>query len=447
MPFNPIQETGFKPIQDNPKSKGALQEIKDVGIGLAKGIPDAAFSAAETMNTVGNTVLNTLFPGTASPAQQYQSARRLGLSATLDTASNVREAVRPNNPEQELGAFASNFIPVGAAAKATGVAGKALGLTRDAATASKTALAEKTANVAGKFTNLTTKKTEASLNEAFTATKSARSMLEESTAKGHNAANFIASDTRYVPEVFNDKISSAKAIANLNNEAAPLAEIIRAHIDNAGVAVHADQLKAAALKEIEGLKDSGAVHANYSAKIGKDLEHYITTFTNGDGMLNLSKLDDIKKAKYAMTYGLDAEGQASKIADVAVARAARKIIESNIKDVNIAALNKELSKYYDARDMLEVIDGTTVKGGRLGGYFARGIGAAVGSSHGPHGALAGALTADKIASIMRSNYFGSSKVRQLLGNLKKDRPEIFKEAEALLQKEKPQLPPIENPAR
>src|SRR5258708_2872103 len=69
---------------------------------------------------------------------------------------------------------------------------------------------------------------------------------------------------------------------------------------------------------------------------------------------------------------------------------------------------------------LKQVDGSAVKGGRLGKYFARTIGAAAGSSGGIVGTVAGATAGDYIASIMQDSTIANPLKRQILNSVPKD---------------------------
>lgn len=97
------------------------------------------------------------------------------------------------------------------------------------------------------------------------------------------------------------------------------------------------------------------------------------------------------------------------------------------------ALNKYVKDMIETKTFLDkTLRGQVVKGGRLSGLFARGVGAIAGSSHGVIGTLVGAELGGAISNILTNNQLGSAiKLRLIKGMT--DNPEIIKQAENMLQ--------------
>ena len=249
--------------------------------------------------------------------------------------------------------------------------------------------------------------------------------------KGTEVAKVLASDDRYVPEVLDGKVSAEKAIAQIQEDVSPLAKVVRAVIESDDKHVKIQDLQDEALRGIDDFKASGEQYNRLRNNIISDFDYYRKNYGVGTDkeFIPLTIVDDIKKAKYQQINWNNPELMTT---DRAVARAGRKIIEKSVDDVDVQGLNKELGKYYDAQEMLEALDGKAVKGGRLGKYFARGFGIAIGSPGGVGGSIAGGVIADQLASLMQSSYFQNPLVKAAVGQIAREQPEIFAQAEALV---------------
>jgi hypothetical protein len=93
----------------------------------------------------------------------------------------------------------------------------------------------------------------------------------------------------------------------------------------------------------------------------------------------------------------------------------------------IHELNAHIGDIYDAEKFLRTLDGQTVKGGRLGKYSGRIIGAAVGSSGGPLGTFFGALGGDMVAELLQRSTFSNPVRALLLRNLQKADPAAYQQ--------------------
>lgn len=120
-----------------------------------------------------------------------------------------------------------------------------------------------------------------------------------------------------------------------------------------------------------------------------------------DGTIPISLIQKAKINKYS---GINYLNEGGKI-DKTIAKSLKEMVEKNTS-ADVKALNAELSKHYSAIGLLEKLDGTRVKGGRLGKYFAKGIGAMAGSGFGPLGAIAGAEIAGALEGRGMSKTFG-----------------------------------------
>jgi len=218
-----------------------------------------------------------------------------------------------------------------------------------------------------------------------------KNAFERSKAKGYDVTKTLALDDRFIPDVVDGKVVPDKAIIAVQGEAKPMAKLVRGVIDSEDKYINLEDFRQKALKQAENLKDQGAEYERVVARINADIESY-KKFQNQAGEIPLSKVDDFKKAKYESINWNDPEKLS---ADRAIGKASRQIIDDNVTDISANDMNRELGKLYDAQEMLESLGGRAIQGGRLGKYFARGFGVAIGSKFGPAGSILGGVTADK----------------------------------------------------
>jgi hypothetical protein len=252
--------------------------------------------------------------------------------------------------------------------------------------------------------------------------------VEAGTKKGFDVIGDLAKDDRFIPEVSKDgNVDSTLAMKNLDDFIKPMAQAERQAIESQDKLVPLDDFKQEALKQIEKYKGRGAAYENMKARIESDFNSYAKTYgvdINGNPIgsipqtsagnkilsenpqIKLSQLDDIKNSKYGISNW---DNEDSQIADKTVARAAKETVYNNLDAKDIQALNKEMSRYYSAKDFLEAINNKKVNGGKLGKYFARTLGAVVGSHAGPLGAVVGSQVGEGVESSIMKNTFPSGR--------------------------------------
>ena len=116
-----------------------------------------------------------------------------------------------------------------------------------------------------------------------------------------------------------------------------------------------------------------------------------------------------------------------------IGNAFKRLIEETSDDVNIKAFNSRLGDLAEATFMLSERNGSPVKGGKLGKYFARTIGGIVGAPGGTPGSIVGVITGDKLADLMQDPNIKTWAIRQVLSRLKKEGKEsLIDEAEGII---------------
>lgn len=122
------------------------------------------------------------------------------------------------------------------------------------------------------------------------------------------------------------------------------------------------------------------------------------------GEIPVVKIHDAKVNKYDT---IDYLNPASKKADKTIARTYKDLVQENTKNIDVEKINKDLGKHYEVLNLLEKLDNKKVDGGKLGKYFAQGIGGLVGSHFGPIGTIAGAEAGSFIKGRMMASKFSS----------------------------------------
>lgn len=336
---------------------------------------------------------------------------------------------KSNNPRAATNLEAitniATTLPIGKGAQLAGRG--ALGAVKPVVSAAKKA---DEAFIAATATKLVEKRAKAIQDLMNSGVKTKR-IADRSMARGYDTAKFLAQDERFLPKVVDGKVVPDEAIIALETEVRPLAKIVRGIIDTEGKTVDANDFLKTALSKIEDLKLQGDQYNRIRSNILKDVDFYKLEYGDANGRIPLPVIDDIKIKKYENINWNDPDALS---ADRAIAKAGRELIDRNVDDVSVNALNKELGRFYDARDALDAMGGRAIKGGRLGRMFGRTIGTLGGAVvGGPAGLLIGGIGADKLVDILQASYFTSPTLRRIVGELKLERPGIFGEAERILK--------------
>jgi hypothetical protein len=153
---------------------------------------------------------------------------------------------------------------------------------------------------------------------------------------------------------------------------------------------------------------------------------------NADELGNI-ELYKIHDNKISTNNTIDYTKKSSAIYKKAKARAYKTIVENksdisvdvNGKKYNVIKINKELGKYYQDIERLEMLDGKRVKGGKLGKYSAQiagnVAGAAVGGlTGGLGGMVAGTIVGGEVAGMLKGKAmertFGKARGREIVKN-------------------------------
>lgn len=118
---------------------------------------------------------------------------------------------------------------------------------------------------------------------------------------------------------------------------------------------------------------------------------------HGD-MVDAKTLNEIKQGMWSVGY--DQLRPTSQKVARRIGRTAKNTIEKAFPDENIRALNELSGDYNTLISLLENANGRVIKGGRLGGYAARSIGALAGLNIPIVGPIGGAVAANKAANML-----------------------------------------------
>lgn len=275
-----------------------------------------------------------------------------------------------------------------------------------------------------------------------------RRLYDQSTQKGNDIADFIASKARgsegaALQSSEDGVVSVGELPAKIEADMQPLLAARKMVLDSSGQTANLNEWEQRALKaaDSENNRSQGVVQDTQDA-IRKVAANVRSSYGEN---VPLGALQDIKigQGKASKVFDMSKPNYA-KNANYLLSNEARKIIEEKTPQLGdessaVADLNKHIGKHLDALDLLEQIKKSApkVKGGRLGKYFASSLGGMVGSAMGtgPIGTLAGAGAGNYIAELLLSNSISSPMKSLLYKYAKTANPEILKTVESLLSKQ------------
>lgn len=276
--------------------------------------------------------------------------------------------------------------------------------------------------------------------ELFTGTKSSSKLFAKSQVRGKTPAKFLA-DHGLIVDIDRGTVNVASTVEKIKRNAEPLEDVLTDILaaKDAGLSsanrISLDELgrRAKIALNTEQNKAGGYLQKQYQ-QVDELIDALKASFGES---VSLSDLNTIKRGQWAQVK-FDAT-RPSYAPDVhyELGRQAKNIIEDRVPEADIKKLNNYLGDHFDAIKNLEKIDGSKVKGGRLGGYFARTTGAIIGAKGGPLGSVVGAYGGDVIHNIMQNYYLAGPIKRMLLQRIESNSPvyEAAQEALRSLQKE------------
>lgn len=214
----------------------------------------------------------------------------------------------------------------------------------------------------------------------------------------------ILSETNLLNGAVDDDglLAADRALANFDEFIAPFEGKVREAIQKEGRAIDISQIATDADKFLKDSRLPGAAKDQLRVALESDLRGFLL---DGD-RVPVESLHDTKIFRNSHSNYTDTGATAvSKEA----ARFFKEQVEKNVGSLDVANYNKELSKYYAVKDVIESLNKTRVQGGRLGKYFSSVIGTGVGGmAGGPVGAIVGAEAGSRIQGQMMSRALGGN---------------------------------------
>ncbi len=228
-----------------------------------------------------------------------------------------------------------------------------------------------------------------------------RKVVAKHTQRGIDSKNLLAQSDLLLNAVDDTgTLRTTNARTELTDFIKPYESVVSDNLAREGVKIPLKTVESHLRNAVDNSGLEGAALDAAHTKVDAEIRGLTRRASNGD--ISLSKIQDAKINKYAT---VDYLNEGSKIADKAIAKSLKDIVENNTLSVDVKALNRELSQHYSVLDLLEKLDGKKVEGGKLGKYFAQTVGSIVGSHFGPLGAIAGAEIGGRIKGAMLSSKF------------------------------------------
>ncbi|UPJ35847.1 hypothetical protein IVB45_02205 [Bradyrhizobium sp. 4] len=297
------------------------------------------------------------------------------------------KSVTPSNPQQQEGVIntvmAEMAIPGDIGAKATVRGTKA----------ATNAVLEKGKALTGRDTDGIIAHRTKELQRLEDSYAPVRKVTSSAMSKGIDTKKILAqTDLLHGAVDTTGTIRTQSAIQELQHFISPYEKAVSQNLEREGVLLPMKTVERSLKTAIDKSGLEGAALETAYGKVDAELAG-LARRVDSSGKIKLSKVHDAKINKYSTINYMD---EGAKIADKAIAKTYKQLVQEHTKSVAVDALNKELAQHFSVLKLLEKLDGKKVDGGKLGKYFAKTIGAAVGSHFGPLGTIAGAELAGGI---------------------------------------------------
>lgn len=268
---------------------------------------------------------------------------------------------------------------------------------------------------------------------AGTTVRSNRTLLR-SEARGKDPAQFLA-ERNITPTIEDGKIHTFEQSKALRESADPLNDTL----DRALVEIQPslpltsiDTLRAKALKGLDELQVTETVREALRREINQEWD--LRKARYGE-RIDLRTVNQLKKTDWKATP-FDSNKPYQRDINYINGRASKETIEEAVPldVVDVRELNSHLGDIYDAAKFLDSLEAKAVKGGRLGKFFARTIGAVVGAQGGIAGSILGGLVGDRAAEILQQSTFGGPLKQLILRQIEKENPAVFKQVQEYLKR-------------
>lgn len=376
-------------------------------------------TAGDTLGVIGKSAKELIDP----VLHPIETAKSLGVAVThpIETAKAIGGAYKDryggidniadtvaNDP---VGFVADAFLVGGATGSGLRAIGKALnkpGLISAASTPMATAASKKVADEAVKTAKVVSRKiVKSPAKLAQEATDIYRDILRPTQGeikkieigRGQDINKFYrlaAEEGLQIAKTADNKLDTKLAIEALQPKIKSIHEGLNAILDSDPVKKFdllelGEEVKRTLDKTIKNAEELATSKANVNRYISAEIERH-------GGIVNARTLNEIKQGMWGV--GFDQLNMTAKKAARDIGHAAKNKIEQAFPDNVIKTLNNKSGEYQTLTTLLENADGRVIKGGRLGGYVAKGIGAIAGSKIPVVGPIGGMLAADKAANFI-----------------------------------------------
>lgn len=221
--------------------------------------------------------------------------------------------------------------------------------------------------------------------------------------------------------------------------------INRAALEEAGPKVGKISLKEIEERAVANARSPKNIDSGVADDLEKSVRDDFAALRRAYGdEVTLTKLDDIRSARWGTTK-FDSTKPLKGQADYLIGSSAQKTIEEKATQAglnDVAQLQREIGDRLEAAKFLKSLNGIKLKGGRIGKYALRTIGAIAGSKGGALGAVLGAFGGDVASNIIVNNSIASPLRRRLLAKIQAEDPVAYKKTLEWLAKNKatPELP-------
>lgn len=270
-----------------------------------------------------------------------------------------------------------------------------------------------------------------SWQDFFDRKKSTTKLDARSQAQGKDNARILA-EHGYVPEVKNGTIDTTGIYATNNADIKNTSESIQSHLENIDRVAPKTSLTSfqefrnSIISEIRNdpqFRRAGTTKQVENQASSK-LENYAQQYPNG---ISLGEMNKIRQAMNSPVTGTDAFNKPEFSQDVenVIGNVTRKFIDSKSNSDVVRRVNKQVGDLMSINKLLDPKSKTTINGdkvnfGKVSQYFARVLGAIVGSSTGIPviGPILGSMGGDFVIKLLNENAFASPIRTAILQELK-----------------------------
>lgn len=277
-------------------------------------------------------------------------------------------------------------------------------------------------------------------DELFTSTKTGTRIVNKSAQQGKSASTFLAQHGDLL-DVADGAVNAQPVIQRVSQRANALDDVLDGIIAEKTRIAPYERLNLSKIAQAAKNRLNTAINRGTGElqKINKAVDDTIRDLgkTYGADDVDLSIANEIRKGQWKASSAFNL-ADPKFIPDVhyAIGREVRDAMLEMIPEADVKGLLRYMGDHFDAINLLRKIDGNKVKGGRLGRYFARTLGAVVGSGGGPAGSLMGASAGDAISSLMQNTYIAGPIKRLILSKVPPTSPGFMAAQQALRKLQK-----------